>query len=158
MRTAPAGTRSSPSPRPASSRPDASTGPLSRADGSEPLPRAGGRTGRLLLAVPRRRRRDELGEQPARRLGHGVDRALERLLVRLRRLREAADLADVLQRGVPDLFLGRGRIEVVQLADVATHLAAPLFQWDSGVRHDIHRIKVLLEEGDGEEEALENNG
>jgi len=26
------------------------------------------------------------------------------------------------------------------------------------IRHDIHRIKVLLEEEDGEEEAPENNG
>ena len=50
-----------------------------------------------------------------------VDRAVERLLVGLRRLREAADLADVLQRGGADLVLGRRRLEVVERADVAAH-------------------------------------
>ena len=47
--------------------------------------------------------------------------ALERRLVGLRRLREAADLADVLERGGVDLLLGRRRLEVVEGADVSTH-------------------------------------
>src|SRR5207248_10778842 len=44
-----------------------------------------------------------------------------RVGVGLRGFREPADLADVLQRGGSDLFLGRGRLEVVQALDVPTH-------------------------------------
>ena len=52
-----------------------------------------------------------------------VDRAGERLLVRLRGLREAADLADVLERGRVDLLLRRGRLEVEEHMDVPAHVA-----------------------------------
>ena len=47
--------------------------------------------------------------------------ALESDSIRLRRLGEAADLADVLQRCVAHLFLGRGRLEVVERVDVSAH-------------------------------------
>ena len=53
-----------------------------------------------------------------------LDRAVERLLVDLRRLREAADLADVLQRRGADLVVGRGGLEVVERADVAAHASS----------------------------------
>src|ERR687891_751062 len=90
-------------------------------DLAEPLlrPRAGARG--LDLTVTRRRVRDELGEQPARGVGDLVDRTGERLLVRARRLREAADLADVLESGLTHLLLGGRRLEVVQRADVPAH-------------------------------------
>src|SRR4051812_26172827 len=66
--------------------------------------------GRLDLAVLGRGRGDELGQQPLGDLGDGVDRAVKRLVVGLRRLGEAADLADVLQRGGAHLVLaGRRR-------------------------------------------------
>ena len=54
-------------------------------------------------------------------VGHLVHRTLERLGVRLRRLREAADLADVLERRGADLVLSRRRLEVVERSDVAAH-------------------------------------
>src|ERR687887_942714 len=63
----------------------------------EPLRSARRCSGRFLLAAPRRRGGHELGEQAAGCGGDSVDCILERLFVALRRLREAADLADVLQ-------------------------------------------------------------
>ena len=42
-------------------------------------------------------------------------------LVRLRRLRRPAHLADVLERGCADLVLRRGRLEVVERLDVPAH-------------------------------------
>ena len=84
--------------------------------------------GGLDLAVLRRRVGHELAEQALAHRGHLVDGPLERLGVRLRRLREAADLADVLERGCADLVLGGRWIEVMECSDVAAHasrLAAP---------------------------------
>src|SRR5688500_3690253 len=75
----------------------------------------------LDLAVLRRSRRDERVDQPPRRVGDLVDRRLEGRLVRLRRLRDAADLADVLERGAADLVLGRRGLEVVERMDVSAH-------------------------------------
>src|SRR5437016_8665595 len=71
---------------------------------SETLGRSG--TGPLGLdfAVFRRCGRHELLEQPHRRRRDLVDRPGEGFVVRLRGLREAADLADVLERGVADLL------------------------------------------------------
>ena len=57
----------------------------------------------------------------ARGGGDLLDGAVERLGVGLRRLRVAADLADVLKRGRLDLLVGGGRLEVVERADVAAH-------------------------------------
>ncbi len=62
-----------------------------------------------------------LAEQLGRRGSDRVDGTLERLGVRPGRVREPADLADVLQRGGADLVFGGGRREVVQRADVAAH-------------------------------------
>src|SRR6476661_6310622 len=75
----------------------------------------------LDLAVLRRRARGQVLEQVLRRVGDGLDRLVERGLVGLARLRAAADLADVLQRGGPDLIARGRRLEVVELADVAAH-------------------------------------
>jgi hypothetical protein len=75
----------------------------------------------LDLAVLRRRIGDELVDQPPSRCGDLVDCAGERFLVRLRRVREPADLAHVLKRGVPNLVVGRGRLEVEERLDVSAH-------------------------------------
>src|SRR3954447_13951233 len=89
--------------------------------GGVALRRAGAGLLGLDLAVLGRRGRDEVGEQPARGLGDLLDGAREGCFVGLRRLRRAADLADVLERCVPDLGLAGRRLEVVQRADVAAH-------------------------------------
>src|SRR5438067_13738619 len=106
----------------------------------EPLDGAGTRPFRLELAVLRRRGGHELAEQPPRRCRDLVDRAGERLLVRLRGLREAADLADVLERGRVDLLLRRGRLEVEEHMDVPAHVAilATLALVVSNVRICLH--------------------
>ena len=59
---------------------------------------------RLDLAILRRRRGRELVEQPGRHRGDVVNRPVERLGIGLGGLGEAADLADVLQRGRVDLL------------------------------------------------------
>src|SRR3712207_76773 len=76
---------------------------------------------RLDLPVLRRSARDELVEKRRRRGGDRVDRALEGRLVRARGLGEAADLADVLERGRADLLVRRRRIEVVERVDASAH-------------------------------------
>ena len=75
----------------------------------------------FLLTVTRRRDRHQSAEQPRRRGGDFVHGPCKRRLVRLRRLRRAADLADVLERSGAHLVLGGGRLEVVQRADVPAH-------------------------------------
>ena len=85
------------------------------------LGRALAALGGLDLAVLRRRVRGQAVEQLGGRGRDDVDGAVERLGVGLRRLAGATDLADVLERGVTDLFVGRGRLEVVERADVAAH-------------------------------------
>ena len=82
---------------------------------------AGPGLGGLDLAVARRRGGHERGEQAARRGGDLLDGPVERGLVRLRRLRRAADLADVLERGRLDLLGCGGRFEVMENTDVSTH-------------------------------------
>src|SRR5829696_7990009 len=81
----------------------------------------GARLGGLDLAVLGRRGGLQRLEQVPRHVRDLLDGAVERLLVGLRGLREAADLADVLERGGADLVLGRGRLEVVQRANVVAH-------------------------------------
>ena len=46
---------------------------------------------------------------------------IERFLVGLRRLGRPRDLADILQGSLMHLDIGRGRLEIVELADVPTH-------------------------------------
>src|SRR3954447_3182992 len=94
--------------------------------GGAALGRAGASTLREHLAVARRRRRHELAEQARRRGCDLVDRARERSLVRLRRLREAADLAHVLDGCGAHLVVGGRRLEVVQRVDVAAHAVSPV--------------------------------
>ena len=69
----------------------------------------------------RRSRRHELAEQARGRLGDGLNRTHEGLLVRLARAVHAADLAHVLQRGGLDLERGGRRLVVMQWADVSAH-------------------------------------
>src|SRR6185436_5515597 len=92
---------------------------------AEPRRRAGAGLFRLDRAVARRRRRDQLVDQLTRRFGHGVDGAVEGLLVGLRRAVEAAELAHELQRRGANLLVGRRRLEVVEVADVAAHETPP---------------------------------
>ena len=87
---------------------------------------------RLDLAVLRRRRRHQVVEQVLGDVGDLLHRGVEHRLVGLRRLGRPGDLADVLQRGGRHLVTRRGRLEVVQRADVAAH--APSVRRASGAR------------------------
>ena len=95
------------SPRDRHDAPRPTATPLDRArrrprrGGAEALLCPNPRPRRLDLAVTRRSRRHELGEQMLRHVRDLVDRAGEDRLVRLRRLRGAAHLAHVLQRSGP---------------------------------------------------------
>src|SRR4051794_33341377 len=84
-----------------------------RRSGGEALERSRAGLGRLDLAVLRRGGRHQGGEQLPRRRGDGLDRTVERLLIGLRGLRRAADLADVLQGRRLDFLVGGGGREVV---------------------------------------------
>src|SRR5205814_10370550 len=75
----------------------------------------------LDLAVARGRARVQVVEQLRRCQGHGVDRTLERFLIRARGCVEAADLPHVLERCPADLLIGGGRLEVVEGSNVSTH-------------------------------------
>src|SRR6478609_6955455 len=75
----------------------------------------------LDLAVLGRRGRRQVLEQVGRRVRDRLDRLVEGRLVGLAGLGAPADLADVLQRGGTDLVARRGRLEVVELSDVAAH-------------------------------------
>src|SRR2546422_9223100 len=50
---------------------------------------------------------------------------IERRLVGPRRLVEARELSHELERGSPDLLVGRGRVEVKQSLDVSAHSISP---------------------------------
>src|SRR5918911_4752598 len=89
-----------------------------RSGGREALLGAGSAASRFGVAVLRRRVRHEIGEQVHGGVRDLFDGAVERRLVGLRRLREAADLADVLKRGRADLVLGRRRLEVEERLNV----------------------------------------
>ena len=64
-----------------------------------------------------------------------VDGPVERLPIGGGRVRGAADLPHVLERGRPDLLIGRGRLEVVQGLDVPAHVDHLV----SGLRRDRRR-------------------
>src|SRR4051812_43326535 len=70
------------------------------------------RLGRLDLAVLGRSVGHQVGEQVLRDVSDLLDGAIEGLLVGGRRLREPADLADVLKGGGSHLFVAGGRVEV----------------------------------------------
>src|SRR5205085_4228205 len=78
--------------------------------------------GGLDLAAARRRAGDERAEQARGRVRDLLDGAIERLGVRLRGLRGAADLAHVLKRRPVYLLGARRGLEVVESLDVATHV------------------------------------
>src|SRR5581483_11556689 len=67
----------------------------------------------------------ELAEQPPRDARDLVDRTLEGVLVRLRRLPVAADLAHVLERRRARLLAGRRRLDVVERLDRPAHRVPP---------------------------------
>src|SRR5438270_1181524 len=94
---------------------------LSRGYRPEPLDGALVAPGGLDLAAARRRAGDERAEQARGRVRDLLDGAIERLGVRLRGLRGAADLAHVLKRRPVYLLGARRGLEVVESLDVATH-------------------------------------
>src|SRR6266511_4114500 len=75
----------------------------------------------LSLAISGRRGRHQFVEEPLRRVCDSVHCPVESLGVRLRRLREAADLAHVLQGGGVDVLFPRRWLEVVERLDVSAH-------------------------------------
>src|SRR5262245_18185863 len=79
------------------------------------------RLGRLFLARAREGGGDQRANERARHRRHVVDGTLESFLVGLGRHREAAQLAHELQRGVADLELGGGWLEVEEGLDVSAH-------------------------------------
>ncbi len=93
---------------------------------SEPLRRADLRTGRFHLAVPRLCARHERREERSCGRGDLVDGPAERGPVRPRRLRDAAQLPHELERGLPDLLLGRRGLGVVERPDAPAHAASAL--------------------------------
>src|SRR5437763_9175907 len=98
----------------------------------EPVSRADLRPRRLFLPALRRRGRLQRIEQPAADASNVGDGRIERRLVRPRRLVEAADLPDELQRGREDLFLRDRRLEVEERPDVSAHPVLPpgrVFDW-----------------------------
>src|SRR4051812_14770522 len=95
--------------------------PPPRGSGGEAGGAALARLRGLLLAVLGGRRGDEPVEQAAGRRGDLLHGVVERGGVGLRGAGGAADLADVLERGLVDLVLVGRRLEVVQGADVAAH-------------------------------------
>src|SRR5664279_2109204 len=89
--------------------------------GRKPPRGALARPGRLDFPIPWRRGRRQRIEELARYGGDGLDRGLERGLVGLRRLVEAAHLAHELKRGGTDLVLGHGRRKIEEGPDVSAH-------------------------------------
>jgi hypothetical protein len=75
----------------------------------------------LLVPVPRRRFGVQRMDQAMGGRGNLIHRAIERLFVLLRRPRCPAQLAHELERRRPDLVIRRGRLEVRERLDVATH-------------------------------------
>ena len=82
---------------------------------------AGAGLRRFALPVLRRGGRDQLIEKPSGCGRNRIDGSLEGFLVRPRRLREAAHLANVLERGGPYLSSRSRRLEVVERMDASAH-------------------------------------
>jgi hypothetical protein len=79
--------------------------------------------------------RDPSVDQPLGGGGHLVDRPLEELLVRLRRLVHPAQLPDELERRGADLVRGRRRREIGECSNVSAHadtLTAATFERETG--------------------------
>ncbi len=86
------------------------------------------------LAAFRRRVGDQRVDQLARDDRDAVDRAVERVLVRLRRLGGPAQLPHELQRRGANLLVGRRRIEVEQLLDVSAHIVVRSYELKAAAR------------------------
>ncbi len=96
-------------------------GPLAAAGRAKAPNMAGLGLHALLIAIARRRVRDQRLDQVAGHLRDLCHRALELRLIRLRRLQYPAHLAHVLQRRRADLLFRRGRRKVEQWANVPAH-------------------------------------
>src|SRR5689334_967686 len=110
--------------------------PARRARASARIPQLG--PGASLLGLDRAVLRgsggDEVVDEVARDVGDLGDGPVEDLLVGLRRLGRAADLADELERGRSHLVVGGRRLEVVERADVAAHASRLRADHDSDTR------------------------
>src|SRR5215212_10766595 len=118
----------SPAPVSATTRPCRSTSgtaisPASTVTGSARV--AGARAGTALLgldlSVLGRGRGHQVVEEVLGRVRDVVHCAVEGLPVALGRVSGATDLAHELERGIAHLLRGRGRLEVVEWADVTAH-------------------------------------
>src|ERR1017187_3095438 len=76
---------------------------------------------RFLFAVLGHSSSFERAEKASRNAGDFTDGSVERRFVRLRRLVEAADLSDKLERGCLDFFLSARRVEVEEDFHVPAH-------------------------------------
>src|SRR5438132_11365717 len=96
-----------------------------RSRSPEPLrgPGAGARS--FDLAVPGLRVGDERVQEVSRHRGHLRDGAIDRGIIGPGRLAESRDLPYELERGISDLHVGGGRVEVEQRLDVAAHVLWP---------------------------------
>jgi hypothetical protein len=88
---------------------------------SESLSRASLGFGRLLFPILRRRRRFERTKESRRSVRDLGYCGLESVFVRLRRLRESADLPYELQRCCPNFFVRHRRIEIEQGFYISAH-------------------------------------
>jgi hypothetical protein len=60
-------------------------------------------------------------EKPTRDFGYFIDGSLKRRFVCLRRFAKTADFPHELKRGIPNLFLSNGWIEIEKKLDVSAH-------------------------------------
>src|SRR5262249_43246939 len=86
-----------------------------------PLRGPGAPLRRLDLAIARRRAGHQRIQDRMRAPHHLADGVMERVLGGLRGLREAAQLADELERRCANLLVRGGRLEVVERLDATTH-------------------------------------
>src|SRR2546423_5868497 len=88
---------------------------------AEALGRSRSRFQRFRLAIARRRVRHQIVEEMMCDVGDFVDRAIEGVLIRVRRFRETAQLPNELKRRCANLVIRRGRRKIMQGLNVSAH-------------------------------------
>src|SRR5437868_13769908 len=109
-----------PAPAPANSRTIGSS-VFVRHDGRESLRRPGAGPLRFDLPIARRRVAHQGMKQMLGGMGYVMNRAVERFLVRFRRIRETAQLANELERRRADLIVSGRREKVMKGFYVSAH-------------------------------------